>query len=139
MTEVVIDPEFPDTYYQLFLTSVDGINSPILQVLPVNAKLVDGVYCHRNSHTFPASELMRMTRNDRGSNMCRGIACLEQDIPLATERLRVDILKEAQHMFEKYQEKLALFQMQPFTTEAKRLWTTAFADQTRELLSRTDR
>lgn len=132
MVEIDSNPEFPDTYYELFLTSVDGVNAPILRVLPNNAKLVNGFYHHRRGTKFPAKELMHMSRNDKGSNPCRGIMCLEQDIQEATARMRIDILKEAQHMFDTYQEKLALFQLDPVTTDEKHLWTTAFAEKMRE-------
>jgi hypothetical protein len=132
MKDIVIDPEFPDTYYELNLTSLDGIKAPILQTLVKSAKLVDGVYHHRNGYKMPVNELMCITRNERGTNMCRHIYCLEQDIPKAIERMREDILKEARHMFSIYQEKLEVFQMDLVKTEEKHLWTTRFADEVRE-------
>jgi hypothetical protein len=135
MTQIAVDPEFPDMYYELNLTSLDRVSLPILQILPVSAKLVDGVYHRGNGFRLYAHRLMSMSANERGTSMlCRHIKCLEQDIPKAVALMREDILKEAQHMFEVYQEKLAVFKAEPFTTDENNIYATRFINKLREQL-----
>jgi hypothetical protein len=139
MTQIAVDPEFPDVYYELTLRSLDRVSVPILQIHPVNAKLVDGVYHRQDGFRLYANRLMCMTDNEHSLDMCRHVKCLEQDIPKAVALMREDILKQAQEMFDIYQEKLAIFKAEPVTTDEKNIWATRFIVKLREQLSdRTD-
>jgi hypothetical protein len=117
MTQVETNQDFPDTFYELRLFVQQREKIPTLQVIPIKAKLVDGVYHRRGGFTFQADELGLMFRNDPRSDLCRGASCLEQDIPEVTARMRADILKEAQVRFNNAQKDLAAFQLDPVTTD----------------------
>lgn len=119
MTLITVNPKYPDVYFQLTLVEAKrGEPGPVLQVERIEAKLEDGVYTYRGGFKTDADTLMvSMARNPRGENLCRGMACLEKDIPAAIEKMRADILREAGLRAAYYQKMLAHFEQEPVLTD----------------------
>lgn len=121
MSLITINPQYPDVYFELVLVEAKrGEPGPALQIERIEAKLEGGVYTYRGGFKTNANTLMvSMARNSTGENLSRAMACLEKDIPAATEKMRADILKEARHRAEYYQKMVAHFELEVVPTNER--------------------